>query len=119
MAEAKYIWSGAECNCLWGTPTSDPVTGECRCINETGGIKTPQPASPPLVKPLVRHGPDGGVWAYMPYSNTSIVDTTKPKTAPASADDGKILGMRPLVFFAVLAGGFWLLSQSDKQQKVA
>lgn len=108
------------CNCLHGTAVIDPVTDQCYCVDNVPqtGVKPPlgggSTASP--VKPLIRSGP-GGMWAYMPLANTSIIDSTKATTAATkAADDGKILGLNPLVFLGIVAGGLWLLSSSGNSK---
>ncbi len=112
-----------QCNCLHGTAVIDPVTDQCYCVDnlpQTGGVRPPLGGgvSEP-VKPIIRSGP-GGMWGYFPYSSTNIVDTStkaKPKAASLVADDGTILGLKPVWLIAIVAGGLWLMSQSGGNTK--
>lgn len=107
------------CNCLHGTAVIDPVTDQCYCINDDINTSAgPRAATyPPIVKdPIIRHGPDGGVWAYMPMQG-SVINTNPKATGTTPAGDGKILGLNPLVFFGIVAGGLWLMSQSGGNSK--
>lgn len=69
--------------------------------------------TPPLTKPLIRTG-EGGPWPYMPYSNTSVVNSDRPKQGGSIIGaDGKIFGFSPLVVVGAAAVGVWLLSSMD------
>lgn len=114
---SNYTWSGplttqskTRCECLHGTAVIDPVTDRCTCVSEIDGVR---PTVTPTVKPLLRNGPEG-VWAYLPYGATNI-QKDPAKGNGIVAADGTIFGMRPLVLLALVAGGVWLLSQSDNK----
>lgn len=108
---------------MHGTAVIDPVTDQCYCVDDvpqSGGVKPPLGGgvSAP-VKPIIRSGP-GGMWAYMPYAGTSVVDTTPAKAKPSAsvvADDGTIFGLKPIWLIAIVAGGLWLMSQSGGNTK--
>lgn len=105
----------ANCNCLHGTAAID-ARGNCTCVDTVPVITPPVYTGPPRGQ-WGQNGA-GGIWAYMPFSNTNIqpdgVKTPAPDADAAGFFSGTIFGLPTgLVLLGGGAAALWLFSTMD------
>lgn len=105
---------GTPCNCLHGTPVID-ANGNCTCV-DTLPVNSP-PFNPGPPRGQWGQNGAGGIWAYMPFSNTTIrPDDPRPQTTAGDGGffSGTIFGLP--VGLVLLGGGavaLWVISSMD------